>query len=175
MFDKEYVFSGKHADMVKKLTAQFGTDTNSKIFSRNIDVYIVAPIIGFLYGRKSSIDNTSDQTTKIFTEQLIKETTTLKYNYQLIMLLNKKQLPFEERLDKAFRNYGNKENTDDEETYNEFVLGGVEILYEKIIEGANMSEDFLQNIYDFTEEFNNRYNGSITTDEILDLCMLAKK
>lgn len=175
MFDKEYSFSGKHADMVRKLTAQFGDDVTNKLFNRNIDVYIVAPIVGFLYGRKSAIDSNSDQTTKIFTDQLIKESTTLKYNYQLIMLLNQNQLPFDERLDKAFRNYGNKENNLDEEIYNEYVLGGVEVLFEKLIEGANLSEDYLKKLFDFTDEFDARFNKSISTDEVLDLCLLAKK
>ena len=105
----------------------------------------MAPIIGFLYGRKSITDNNNEQTTKIFPEQLIKESTTLKYNYQLIMLLSRKNLSFDDRIDKAFRNYGNKDNTADEQLFNEFTLGGVEVLYEKIIEQATVNEDYIKN------------------------------
>ena len=62
MFDKEYSFKGKHADMVEKLTGSFsitnadGTTQNKhKLFERNFDVYLLAPIIGFLYRRTIKI------------------------------------------------------------------------------------------------------------------------
>lgn len=46
MFDKEYSFKGTHADKVVKLTAKF--DDKNSIFKRNLDVYMMAPIVGFL-------------------------------------------------------------------------------------------------------------------------------
>ena len=51
MFDKEYLFRGRHAERVNILTAKF--DDSTKLFERNFDVYIMAPIVGFLYGRKA--------------------------------------------------------------------------------------------------------------------------
>lgn len=176
LFQKEYSFRGVHAEKVNKLTSQFDSNTSFKLFSRNIDVYILAPIIGFLYGRKSPQDK-SGNTTKIFTDQLINEETIMKYNYQLIMLLDKKnESSFDERVNKAFRNYGDnsKETHSDEDLYEQYVLGGVELLYDKLIEGATKPEDYINNLYDFIEEFNERYNEAVSDKKILDLCVLAR-
>ena len=52
MFDKEYVFYGKHADIVKKLTSPLTSNIKKKLFENNIDVYVVAPLIGYLYNEK---------------------------------------------------------------------------------------------------------------------------
>ena len=50
MFDKEYAFKGSHAEKVIKLTAKI--DDRNQIFKRNYDVYLMAPIVGFLYQRR---------------------------------------------------------------------------------------------------------------------------
>ena len=86
MFDKEYSFRGIHAEKVSKLTAQFDKNRN-KLFNRNIDVYMVAPIIGFLYNRKADLDKGAEST-KIFPEQLINERNNMLFTYRLIMLLD---------------------------------------------------------------------------------------
>lgn len=175
MFNKEYSFTGIHAGKVKKLTAQFNKESTAKMFSRNIDVYIIAPLIGFLYGRKADSDKSSSDTTKIFPEQLIKESSNLKYNYQLIMLLDEKnEASFENRLDKAFRYYGSDDNVSDKQLFEKYVRGGVDVLYEKLIEEANSTEDYLRNLYDFLEEFHERYNEAVSNDIIMELCVLAK-
>lgn len=172
MFDKEYSFRGKHAEKVIKLTSKF--DENSQLFARNFDVYMIAPIIGFLYGRKSVLDK-NGETTKIFPEILIREQPNLKFNYRLIMLLDKEnERNFEERVNKAFRYYGSEKAINDEELYELYVRGGIDVLYEKLIETANNSEDYLKNLYDFMEEIEERYNNTVTTDSILDLCRLAR-
>jgi len=177
LFTKEYSFRGSHAEKVNKLTAQFDKHSGSKLFSRNIDVYILAPIVGFLYGRKGELDKSSTEVTKIFPEQLIREQPTLKFNYQLIQLLDEKREPSsEKRIDKAFRNYGNEseETLADEQAYEQYVLGGVDVLYEKLIEGATTPEDYLTRLYDFLEEFHERYNEVVSDERILDLCALAR-
>jgi hypothetical protein len=173
VFDKEYSFRGSHAEKVIQLTADFDKNRN-KLFKRNLDVYIMAPIIGFLYGRKSDLDRGSE-TTKIFPEQLHNEQTTLQFNYRLIMLLDKNhESDFEERVNKAFRYYGSEKASSDELLYEQYVRGGVDILHEKLIKTAKTEEDYLKNLYDFIEEFDERYNQSISMDNILDLCRLAR-
>ncbi|MDK2824227.1 MAG: hypothetical protein PWP71_2145 [Clostridia bacterium] len=176
MFDKEYSFKGKHADYVDKLTAVLDTSTNIKIFNRNLDVYLFAPIVGLVYGRLGKLDNSSDNTTKIFTDQLLREQHSLKYNYRLVMIVDQnKSLNIEDRLNRAFKydNYLEKRK-DGDELFNSYVLGGVEILYEKIIEGATDIDDYLVNVYKFIAEFNNRYNETIENKTIYDLCKLAR-
>jgi len=172
MFDKEYSFKGIHAEKVIKLTAKF--DGNYALFDRNIDVYLVAPIVGFLYGRKANLD-TGSETTKIFPDVLIREQNNLKFNYRLIMLLDENnETDFEERINKAFRYYGSEKAKQDENLYEQYVRGGVDVLYEKLIETANNTDDYLQNLYDFLEEFEVRYNQAICVESILDLCNLAR-
>ena len=173
MFDKEYSFRGKHCDYVIKLTAEYD-DKKHKLFSTNYDVYAIAPIIGFLYGRKAELDKSGDST-KIFPDKLMKEQQNLLFNYRLIMILDKNhESDFNERLNKAFRYYGSEKAAPDEELYESYVRGGVEVLYEKLIANTTSEEDYLTNLYDFLEEFDERYNQSVSTDSIIDLCQLAR-
>ena len=39
MFDREYYFYGKHADMVRKLTTNWNDKIGASVFERNLDVY----------------------------------------------------------------------------------------------------------------------------------------
>ena len=104
MFDKEYAFKGKHADMVRDLTKEFDMQKN-KFFPRNYDVYLLAPIIGFLYQRKAEVDQTKGiEPTKIWGTMLINNIDDLMFNYRLIMLLDKEnEANPEMRIEKAFR------------------------------------------------------------------------
>lgn len=52
-----------------------------------MDVYLLAPIVGFLYNRRSPVDKGAS-TTKIFTDILLKYQKELEFNYRLIMLLD---------------------------------------------------------------------------------------
>lgn len=171
MFDKEYSFRGVHAEKVNKLTLEFDKNRN-KLFNRNLDVYMVAPIIGFLYNRKADLDR-SAESTKIFPDQLLKERNNMLFTYRLIMLLDKDHEPdFNERIHKAFRYYGSKKAEPDELLYEQYVRGGVDVLYEKLLSTVNTEDDYLKNLYDFIEEFEERY--TVSTDSILDLCRLAQ-
>ena len=168
MFDKEYSFQGKHADMVTSLTNAFGQG-NHKLFERNYDVYLLAPIIGFLYQTRTDLDQTSGiKPTKIFAEILMKNIDALRFNYRLIMLLDQQYEPDpEKRIEKAFRG---QETAEDIERYESYVRGGVEKLYEKLISECTTEEDYVAHLYDFLEEFDERYNQQIDLDRILELC-----
>lgn len=173
MFDKEYSFRGRHCEYVIKLTAEFDAKKH-KLFATNYDVYAIAPIIGFLYGRKAELDKSGDST-KIFPDKLMKEQQNLLFNYRLIMILDQKhESDFNERLNKAFRYYGSEKASPDEELYESYVRGGVEVLYEKLIANATNEDDYLKNLYDFLEEFDERYNETVSTESIIDLCQLAR-
>lgn len=104
MFDKQYRFTGSHAEMVSALTSVFDDVAKAKLFERNLDVYMNAPLIGFLFKRKGSKNSdgaVADQ--NIFPEQLINNSEQLKYIFRLILILDTQHEPNEEaRLDKAF-------------------------------------------------------------------------
>lgn len=172
MFDKEYAFKGKHSQMVQDLTKKFDVK-NNQLFQRNYDVYLLAPIIGFLYQRKAEVDMTQDiNPTKIFGDILIKNSDDLMFNFRLIMLLDKNNEPNpEKRIEKAFR--GNKDESD-EALYESYVRGGVEVLYEKLMNGVNSPDDYVNRLYDFLEEFNERYNQNIDMEQTLEFCRKIK-
>ena len=175
MFNKEYLFRGKHAIKVNHLTAVFEENDYGKynLFSRNIDVYMIAPLIGFLYNKKSEIDKENNQTTKIFLEQLTRESRNLEFVYKLIML-HDSSLDINKRLDKAFRNYGTQKAVEDELLFENYVLGGVDYLYERLIQKSNTHEEYFQNLYEFVLEINDQYNEIISDEKLVDLCRLAK-
>ena len=106
MFENDYVFKGKHANMVTRLTSEIDSETKFKLFDRNVDVLIIAPIVGFLYGRTARRDESvqTDNVKKNNYQQMSNESDNLKFNYQLIMLLhNKDKIAIEQRLNRAFR------------------------------------------------------------------------
>ena len=145
---------GKHAEYTKKLK-------DEEIFVRNVDVYKVAPLIGFLYNKKVEEDKVKNSSskleeTKIFTDQIVKESKYLKINFQLIILLDKKYEKDEEkRMEKAFRNLA--DNQGDIELFESYVRGGIEILYEKCISDSTQKDDFMYNIKEFIEEIKETY------------------
>lgn len=170
IFNGDYQFKGSHAEKANRLVTTF--NGNNSLFNRLLDVYLLAPIIGFLYNRSSPIDNNGKPVNILF-DAMSKEQNKLWLNYRLIMLLDKQyEADFDKRVDKAFRNYGKESSQPDEEKYEEYVRGGVDVLYEKLIEPSNTEEDYLKNLFDFIDEFENRYGQS--TDEILDLTKLAR-
>ncbi len=126
MFDKEYVFYGKHAQMVKKLSGKLSPESG-KLFETNYDVYLLAPIIGYLYGRKSSVTKEIEDDTKVFRDKIMTEKENLMFNFRLLMLTNKSEdLNAQEKIELAFRseNDDEKRKTYDE-LYNSYVLGGM--------------------------------------------------
>ena len=176
MFDRDYNFKGKHAVIVTQLTSEIDSETKFKLFDRNIDVLILAPIIGFLYGKKATRDETgitSDNVKKINFDQMDRESATLNFNFELIMLLHdKERVSIEDRLDRAFRfAKGTPEREEYNKIYEQYVLGGIEILEEKLLRDAVSVDDYINNIYNFISDYNDRYNKTISEEEILNLCM----
>lgn len=176
MFDKEYSFKGRHAVRVNELTMNFdgkGDGKGNKLFLRNYDVYLLAPIVGFLYQRRADIDTSTDVSpTKIFAEILMKNSDELKFNYRMIMLLDKNyEADIEKRIDTAFR--GN-ESPEDIERYEQYVRGGVDLLYEKLMENVTNPDEYVLRLYDFLEEFDERYNQTINIDNVLEACRKIK-
>ena len=94
------------------------------------------------------------------------------FNYRMIMLLDREYEPDKEkRIEKAFRGI---ENEEDEALYESYVRGGVEVLYEKLMDGASSPEEYITKLYDFLEEFDERYNQTLSKEQVLELCRKAK-
>lgn len=179
MFDRDYNFKGIHANIVTQLTTEIDSETKFKLFDRNIDVLILAPIVGFLYGRMANRDDsgqiTVDNIKKINFDQINRESYTLNFNYELIMLLHDKdKTSIDERLNRAFRyTKGSEEKQECDNIFEKYVLGGIEVLKEKLLERDNPTsiDDYINNIYYFIQDYNDRYNNMISDDEVIDLCL----
>ena len=138
MFDKQYRFKGRHALRVDQLTSAFDGESRAQLFGRNIDIYTNAPLIGFLYGRTAELDNTKNPETKqvynqnVMGDRVIYSQEELMFNFRLIMLLDKLyEADEDKRIDKAFRHIG--ENPEDEERFDNYVRGGVDVLDRKSV------------------------------------------
>ena len=177
MFDKQYRFRGIHAVRVDALTSIFDEASKAKLFERNVDVYANAPLVGFLYGRRAEVDDTKNPETNqvynqnVMGDRVIYSQEELLYNFRLIMLIDKEYEPDEEkRINKAFRHMG--EDTADEARFDSYVRGGVDVLYEKLIEGASVPKDYANNLYDFLEEFHDKFNDEVVNEDIMKLCTI---
>ena len=175
MFDKQYRFRGRHAVRVDELTSVFDSDSKAKLFERNVDVYVNAPIVGFLYGRTAEPDDTRNpETNQVFNQnvmgdRVIYSQEELLFNFRLIMLLDKEYEPDEDvRINKAFRHMG--EDPADEARFDSYVRGGVDVLYEKLIEGVSSPDEYVMRLYDFVEEFQEKFNEEMSNEDILKLC-----
>ncbi len=132
-FKKPVQIRGKHARMAGELWNRDNYEEG--YFKRLIDLYMVAPIIGFRMNRKAEADTTSNEEKTIFAEQIISEKDNLEFILQLILILEyADKLPARTCIDKAFRNVEKKE---DFEKYNklfhDYMRGGIEELYEQLI------------------------------------------
>lgn len=173
MFDKDYAFKGTHAEKVRRLTSRF--EGSNQLLERNIDVYLMAPVVGFLYQRKSEL-NKDGKPSNILYNELSKIASDLKFIYRLIMLLDTKHEPdLDERINKAFLYFGTEKAKEDEELFEDYVRGGIDVLYDKLIEGAMLPEDYMNNLYDFLEEINERYNQKINKVDIKDIFASARE
>lgn len=175
MFNQQYRFKGRHADRVDKLTGTFDEHSKAKIFDRNVDVYVYAPLIGFLYGRTADLDDMKNPETgqvynqNVMGDRVIYSSEDLSFNFSLIMLLDSQFEPdIEKRIDKAFRHVG--DDPEDEKRFDSYVRGGVDVLYEKLIENANGSDDYINKLFDFIVDFEERFNSKIDVDEVMRLC-----
>lgn len=181
MFERSnYVFYGKHGDIISKLTNEIDENSHFRIFRRNVDVLFIAPIVGYLWNRRSKKDGNSaelDDNKKINYEQLQTNKDIINFNYQLIMLLHEKdKIDSKERINRAFR-YGTKDpkRIECDQIYESYILGGLEVLKEKILDGSVTVDDYLKKMYKFINEYKNRQEmKNINTDDLLKMFIEVK-
>lgn len=176
MFDNEIKIFGKHATYLKFISKQ--TKKNNRdakiapIFNRNIDVYMAAAIIGAVKNRRAPLDSgPGADSTSIFAGQVIANEPQLKLLYRMILITdmssNKTE---EERIDFVFRSTENEEIAKGLAIFNSYVRGGIEWLYEKITEDATSEEQYIENLYNLVEEFNEMYyeSNNVSPDDLFN-------
>ena len=161
MFDKDMQIHGKHATYWKALTQLPGnaieTSKNFKIFENYIYVYMVAPIIGLINGRKGQYDpeDNSKDTAGMLAEIQIKNAAKLKYIYRLIVLSDDSLgLSDEEKINMAFREDNNEESVKKGmDLYTAYFFGGLEILYEEFVQNCITDDDYIRKMFDYVTEY----------------------
>jgi hypothetical protein len=173
---KDMQIKGVHATYWKSLcntpgNVAKGTDTsNFKIFERYVDAYLVAPILGCIYGRKGSNDlPPSDDTAGMQMAVQMTEQKKIMYVYRLIMLMDNDQILTDtQKIDRAFRDDTNEEamklNT---ALYNDYFCGGLEILYDTFVAKCTTDNDYINKIYEYVKMFKETQN--IDDLEIADI------
>jgi len=165
MFNSEYIFYGHQAEIVKQLTEQRG-DNKFRYFQRNIDVFLAAPIVGLLYGKKEEKDKQKDYNTKIFSQQMIKEMLNIDYLVTMILLVeNTIGIDNDAKIKRAF-NFKTMD-FDSLSIFEKYLFGGLKVLEKKLLNDEDEPENLL---FDFLEEFNNRYYTVIDSNELINIC-----
>ena len=176
MFDTQYRFYGSHADKATALLANIENEKNTALFDSAMRLYVTAAKVGFVFKQKGERNNNSQTPNydkSIFAEQMLKIQEECKWILRMILLLDEEYEPDKEkRLDKAFRNLGQNEN--DLKLFDSYVLGGVDILYEKLISDSSSSTDILNNVFLFLDDYNDFINDGITSESIIELCEKAE-
>ena len=163
MFTENYYFYGLHAQQATALYQNISNvdGVNRKVFNRLVDVLVCAPLVGFLYQRKADLDQTTEGRANVMAEQVIREQKRLETDYCLITLLDKEEEPdINKRLDRAFRGV-DEDVKKGRELFDAYARGGVEVLYENIIGTTNDESEIIGNLYDFVNDFEERFNASI--------------
>ena len=172
MFDKAIIFKGKHGAYARELAKGVQVlEHDVTIFKTNIELCLVAPIIGVLFNRRVKADKSTGEDTKIMPETVIKYQEELSYIFKVVMLSAPDgTISNEKRMDRAFRyNYTDKAIADDKEVeqdkeramemFEEYTLGGIELLHEKAYKNDATRANYLENVYEFIRDFyNDVYN-----------------
>ena len=152
LFLKDYSFYGKHCDMVNALIAKIDEDSGANIFSIVIDLFIMSSLVGVINNHKSKPDSDKSRDKKILAGQFNSHSHDIKTAFKFVTLLgNKEKYDEVTRLNKTFRNPETDENY---QAFEEYMLGGLEDIYNKFILDSNKNySDYLTSMNQFLCEF----------------------
>lgn len=181
MFENDYTINGKHATFLKFLAKKNSRDdqspdnpTAARLFERYIDVYMNAAIFGLLFNRTAKKDTSSDDRARVYADAFANERENCIFLYRMVMLLDKStDLTPEERVDRAFRYDTLPEKADKfqqcMELFNDYVRGGIEVMYEQFTDGCQTKDDYLSKTYDVMTTFKNELDGISYEEELTRL------
>ena len=152
-----YKFRGKHATYAKFLATERGSEREDglNVFIRVLDVYMVSAVMGIMYGKRSQIDESNSDTSDIQAQAMIKEQEQLMYLYRLILLCDESSgLSEQEKISRAFKTDGDEDAVRKNLVlFNSYVLGGIEILYERFKDCYGNDSEIFDEILDFAQSF----------------------
>lgn len=177
IFRSQVRFYGKHGQYLEALTpgtekakdtSLFEIERNKYLFDTVVDIYVVAPIVGYLYQRKAPRDG-NETTKNIMEGALASHHDKLVFSYEFLMILDKQSEPdLNERIRRAFR--ANDELVKEGMAiYDEYARGGIEVLCEKLVTGAATPDDLVRNLMDFCEEWEDKFSGDSYIKDVSDI------
>lgn len=151
-FSKPIRFRGRHAAYAQYLCTERGQKREGgvNVFSRVMDVYLAAVIVGLKYNRTASMSDEEIKVSDVFgkkapngskkisssdinSETVHSEQERLNYLYRLVMLCeDERDLSDEEKIANAFKSEGNEGKINDNiELMHKYARGGLEELYDR--------------------------------------------
>lgn len=172
MFENDYTIQGKHATYIKYLASEIKINGNT-LFERYIDVYMNAAIFGLLYNRTAQRDSSNDRA-RIYADAFATCRNDCVFLYRLVMLLEQTtNVTPDERIERAFRHDADekkKENLEANMTlFHSYVLGGIEVLYEKYTDGCTTQEDYMERIFTLMCDFQEEIKGISYEEKLAQL------
>lgn len=178
MFENDYTITGKHATYLKFLAVKntkedpdSAVTTSARLFERYIDVYMNAVVWGLLYSKTAKRDTTSEDRARIYADAFVNERDNCVLLYRMVMLIDRTvDIPTEERVDRAFR-YDTQEDKvekfkENMELFNDYVRGGIELIYEQFTDGCSTRDDYLNKTYDILTTFKEEIEGKSYEEEL---------
>jgi len=173
MFDKEYDILGKHAIYVRFLARDFKINGQS-LFERYLDVYMTGAIFGLLYNRTAPRDTSLPEEANIPASAFNTSRNDCIFLYRLVMLLEQStNVTPDERVDRAFRDDADEKHKDklaaNMNLFHSYVLGGIEVLYEKYTDGCTTPDDYMERIFTLMRDFQEEIQGISYEDKLAQL------
>lgn len=149
MFDGDYTIYGDHASKIKYLV------NDAKAFKRYIDVYMAGAVMGALHERRSKHTDSSDRA-RIYADAFTGEQARCKELFRTIILTDtSKPWTPEERINICFRYRDHEDKNavppisreeismmkEAMSLFHEYVLGGIELLYDRFSSSAAIDID----------------------------------
>lgn len=163
LFMDDYLFTGSHEEKVRKLVSEIDNSSGAKIFSSAIELYMAAAVVGCYYNKRS-VKEKGDKTFRIMQSQFSNHYYNLMFIYRLVML-NEENIGLDsiDKINNAFRYHENPENV---QKFEEYMLGGIDILYDKLFISTNSSyDDFLSSVNALIGEFKEAH---FVDDDVID-------
>ena len=180
LFETDYAINGTHATRLKFLAKKNARNVDesdnpksAEIFERYIDVYMNAAVWGIYYRRRAKADTSGDRA-RIYADAFNRERDRCIFLYRLVMLLDDSEtLSQTERVDRAFRYDTLPDKTNELkknwELFNDYVRGGIDLMYEKFTDGCMTREDYLEKTFEVMTEFQSELDGIDYSAELAKL------
>ena len=164
-------FYGKHSIIIDKISASneelAPEATNPPLFTRVLDAFIVAGLIGMINDKKSTPDKTSPEKTRIFTETVQRNSPYIDFFASMPVILTQNMSKVSD-IKRAFFSETNEEENymlTRNRLFYEYALGGLELLDEHVIKPNANVEDTEISIFDRLETYMNELERKFKIDE----------